>query len=51
MRMEKLESTKWPAQRAHVPYVSNVPYLASHPRVRVYFTDRKIKNIGFNEIK
>ena len=51
MRMEKLESAKSPAQRAYVPYVSNVPYLATHPRVRVYFTDRKIKNIGFNEIK
>ena len=41
----------------HVPYVLYVPhvptrpmYLAS-PRAQVYFTDRKIKDIGFNEIK
>ena len=41
----------------YVPYVSYVPYVPTHPtspacpRAQVYFTDRKVKNVGFNEIK
>ena len=47
----------------YVPCVLYVPYLSTRPmcptcstcptcpRAQVYFTDRKIKNIGFNEIK
>ena len=34
--------------------VPNVPYVAKClmcPRAQVYFTERKIKNFGFNEIK
>ena len=42
------ESAKWRAQRANVPYV---PTCLTCPRAQVYFTNRKIKNIGFNEIK
>ena len=57
------ESAKWHAQYAHVPYVPYVPYVSyvpyvpmrptcpTCPRVQVFFTDRKIKNSGFNEIK
>ena len=48
------ESAKWRAQRAHVPYVPmrpTCPTCPTCPRAQVYFTDRKIKNIGFNEIK
>ena len=36
----------------YVPYVLYVPYVPTHPtcpRAQVYFTDWKIKNIGFNE--
>ena len=51
------ESAKWRAQRAlralralraYVPYM---PTCHTCPRAQVYFTDRKIKNIGFSEIK
>ena len=48
------KSAKWRAQRAHVPYMPYVPTrptCPTCPRAQVYFTDRKIKNIGFNEIK
>ena len=48
------ESAKWRAQRAHVPYVPmclTCPTCPTCPRAQVYFTDWKIKNIGFNEIK
>ena len=34
-----------------VPNVPYVPTRSTCPRVQVYFTDRKIKNTGFNEIK
>ena len=53
----KYESAKWCAQRAHVPYV---PYVLTCltcstcptcPRTQVYFTEREIENISFNEIK
>ena len=42
------------ALRAHVPYVPFVPTRPTCPtrsRAQVYFTDRKIKNISFDEIK
>ena len=48
------------ALRAHVPYLPYalyVPYVPTRltcptcPRAQVYFTDRKIKNTTFNEIK
>ena len=45
------ESVKWCAQRSHVPYVLTHPTCPPCPRAQVYFTDRKIKNIGFNEIR
>ena len=48
------ESAKWRAQRAHVPYVPmrlTCPTYPTCPHAQVYFTDRKIKNIGFNGIK
>ena len=55
-----IESAKWRAQRVHVHYVPYIPRCLTcptcpvcpmYPRAQVYFTDRKIKNIGFNEIK
>ena len=52
------ESAEWRALRAYAPYVSYVLYYVptpptcpTCPRAQVYFTDWKIKNIGFNEIK
>ena len=48
------ESAKWRAQRALRALRAYVPYMPTcHrcPRAQVYFTDRKIKNIGFSEIK
>ena len=42
------------AQAPYVPYVSYVlarPWCSTCPCDQVYFTDWKIKNIGFNEIK
>ena len=52
-----MESAKWRAQRFRVPYVPYVPFVPTRPtcptcsRAQVYFTDRKIKNISFDEIK
>ena len=35
----------------YVPYVTMRPTCSTCPRAQVCFTGRKIKNIGFNEIK
>ena len=51
------ESAEWRVQRALRAYALYLPYVPTHPtcptcpRAQVYFTERKIKNISFNEIK
>ena len=53
----RVESAKWRAHVPYLPYVLYVPYVPTRPtcstcpRAQVYFTERKIKNIDFNEIK